>query len=112
MSSTAVERLAMVDANYRKAKDNEPSDLGRATNDAEVSAVRANLAEAQLAYYRAVAEALTKGGPAVETAFNKAKAARNAADESRAALEAFPLLLAKLQAATTTAGNLVAIAKA
>lgn len=110
--SSPVERLAVVDDNYRQARDNEPADLSRALTESDVAAIMANFANAKLAYFEAVAAALAAGGPAVEAAFAAAKAAQTAVEASRANLEALPTLLGKLKIATSAAGKLVNVAKA
>jgi len=110
--SSAVERLAVVDHNYRQAKNNEAADLSRAQTEAAVAGIMANIANARLAYYEAVALALTAGGPGVEAAFTAARDAQATIKASREALELVPTLLGKLKSGTAAVQELIAAAKA
>jgi hypothetical protein len=110
--SSSVERLAVVEHNYRQAKDNEAADLSRAQTEIEVAGIQANVANARLAYFDAAAQALGASGPAVEAAFTAARHAQATIKTSRESLELIPTLLGKLASGTAAAQKLIAVAKA
>lgn len=109
--SSPVERFAVVDHNYRQAKDNEAADLSRAQTEVEVAGIQANVANARLAYFEAVALILGAGGPGVEAAFTAARTAQATIKASREALELVPTLLGKLTNGTAAVQHLIAAAR-
>ena len=109
--STEADRLATVKDNYDQAANNQAMDLAGAQDAVQVSAVQANVAAARLAYYTAVADALSKSGPDVEQAYTDATNALNQVKQARSAAEKIPTLLGKLTKATDKANTLVQKAK-
>jgi hypothetical protein len=110
--STAEDRLAVIEANYKDALEKEPHDLARATTAAEVTSIQANVAAARETYFTAIAAALTKDGASVESAFAAAKTAKKSVDDARDQAAAIPVLLGKLTASTQAATGLLKAAKA
>ncbi len=110
--STPQERIDAIKANYDQAADNEAEDLANAKTAVEVAGVRANVGNARLAYYTAIAAALSSNGTDVEAAHQEAKDALLAVKEARTAVERMATLLGKLAKATDKANKLLQKAKA
>lgn len=110
--STPAERLQVIEKNYKNALENEPHDLSRAANPADVTAILANVAAARQAYFTAVSALLTQNGATVETAFQAAVAAQVSVDDARARSAAIPDLIRALGSATGAATSLLNAAKA
>ncbi|MGH7023436.1 MAG: hypothetical protein ACREEB_07580 [Caulobacteraceae bacterium] len=109
--STPADRLTAIQAIYLDAIGNETSDLAKAQTNADVAAIQANVANAQLIYYTAEAAALTNNAPDVEAAYTDATTALNGVKQARAASAAIPTLLGALNNATSAATNLLQTAK-
>lgn len=110
--STPQERLDVIKANYDQAADNEAEDLASAKTAVDVAGVRANIGNARLAYYAAIAAALIANGTDVEAAHQEAKDALKAVKDARAVVEQMATLLGKLTKATDKANKLLQKAKA
>ena len=94
------------------AMGNETADLAKAQTSADVSAIQANVANAQLAYYTAEAAALTNNNADVEAAYTAASAALKEVKQTRANAAEIPTLLGALNGATGAATDLLELAKA
>jgi lipopolysaccharide biosynthesis regulator YciM len=110
--STPADRLTAIQSIYLDAIGNQTADLAKAQTNADVAAVQANVANAQLAYYTAEAAALTSNSSDVEDAFNAVGKALDEVKKARAAAAEIPTLLGALNTATGAATNLLSLAKA
>ena len=109
--STPAERLAAIQAIYMDAMGNETSDLAQAQTSADVSAIQANVANAQLAYYTAEAAALSNNSADVEGANAAAQTALADVKKARENAAEIPTLLGALNSATSAATSLLQLAK-
>lgn len=109
--STATDRLAIIKQNYDDASDNEATDLAHAKSPVEVASIRANVANASVAYYSAVASMLSQSGAGIETAYEDATHAIKTISEARVKAAAIAVLLGDLSDATNKATILLNKAK-
>src|SRR5258708_8423841 len=109
--STPQERLDALQSNYDEAINNEPTDLANAKSPQEVAAIQANVANARVAYFDAVAAMLSNSGDAVEQAYQAALGASADVEKARSDAEAVAKLIGKLGNATAKATDLLNKAK-
>ena len=112
MPSTAKDRLQTIEENYDQASDNEAHDLSKATTSEQVAEVQANAAAAKLAYFSAIAAALSNNGNDVEAAYRAAVAANADVKKAREQAASIAELLTKMGNATAKASDLLKKAKA
>src|ERR1035438_2107728 len=98
--STPADRLAAIQAVYLDAMGNQTGDLAKAQTNADVAAIQANVADAQLAYSTAGAPAPPNTAAHVETAFTAAQTALGGVQQARANAAQMPTLLGALNDAT------------
>jgi hypothetical protein len=110
MQSTAEDRLAVVYQAYAIARDEQESDIAAATSDQQADAIRAHVNTLELIYLRAEREQLDAGGPAVEAAYQAAKAAADAATRAYQRGAALADRIRAIAGAATAVASLVATA--
>lgn len=109
--SNADERLNLIKQNYDDASDNEAADLANAKTPIEVASIQANVANASVAYYSAIAMTLSQSDDGVETAYDDAVSAQKAISDARQQSAAIADLLEKFSDATDKATILLNKAK-
>lgn len=109
--SQPTDRLALIQAIYNDAVNNEPNDLAKAATAPQVTAIQQNVANARHAYFSAAAAALTNAGAGVEAAYQAAQTALAAVQQAHTNSEQITTLLQKLNGATTAATSLLNAAK-
>jgi hypothetical protein len=110
MESTPDDRVAVIYQAYAVARDQQGADIAAANSDQEADAVRANVNALELAYLRAERERLDANGPAVEAAYQAAKAAADAVTKAYQQDAALADKIRAVSGAVTAAANLLATA--
>lgn len=109
--STPQERLEVIEHNYHDSYAYEAYDLAKAPTPEAVTAILANLANARLTYFQAIAAQLDKNAQNVESAFQAARAAAQEVTAARRRAAAPAELISKLQSSTQKATDLLNAAK-
>lgn len=94
------EWLELIKHHYDDASNNEAADLANAKTLVEVVSIQANVANASVAYYRAIASKLLQSNDNIENAYTDAVNAQKAITEARKEQMAIADLLEKFSDAT------------
>lgn len=88
--STAQDRLAVILAAYKAANARRAADLQQATTQEQAQAILDNVEALDAAYLNAARAALDANGPAVEAAYQAARAASAQVDAAYQSAQALP----------------------
>ena len=105
--SSQENRKSIIETNYTSALESEPNDLAAADTPEQVAAIQANVANAKLVYYTAIASQLDGAGPEIEAAYQQVQLALQAVKDAREAAGKIADILQKLTGATDAAKKLV-----
>ena len=111
MASDGAERQALVYQSWKDAFDRRGEDLQAAQSREQAQAVLANIAKLEAAWLQAANDALDAGGPAIESAYQAAVAAKRQVDEAYAAAKSLAERIGKVGDLAGKVGDLVAKAK-